>query len=305
MLYLMLIAKLFSMGLDRFSNVPKTYREMSAEAKTKYIADEIVSYFQLYWGIELKVAFAIICLTILVNVSLLCAIGITGNIKKYHSFLEVARGLAESLMLVSIAVQATKNMYNTTEAQEAIPGFVAFWFFSLSSVNLGLINSFTGFLRFTDKLTFSRLQWLIIMVVVAAFTLVTFVVLCVLYVNNILAFVIFICFLYYVPFMTMWIFDGLRFHHLRSKNKPTNDRAEIQELTNTVEARTSAQLQTEQQPRQLERPLSLVEILCFLMYGFCHTVAFAVVTLVIARIAWVFFRPVSMEVRLQSVPGIL
>ena len=281
------------MSLDWFPNVPKTYQEMSAEAKTKYIADEIISYFQLSWGIELQVAFAIICLTILVNVSLLCAIGITGNIKKYHSFLEVARGLAESLMLVSIAVQATKNMYNTTEAQEAIPGFVAFWFFSLSSVNLGLIKSFTGFLRFTDKPTFTRLQRLIIMVGVAAFTLVTFVVLCVLYVNNILAFVIFICFLYYVPFMTMWILDGLRFHHLRSKNKPTNDRAEMVDLTRTAD---SPHVQTKQQTRQSEKPLSLVEILCFLMYGFCHTLAFAVVTLVIARIAWVFFKPVFMQV---------
>lgn len=281
---------------------PKTYDEMDTESKTNYLADEIMNYFQLSQGVGPEVSLAIFCLTILVNVSLLFAIVLTGNIKKFHSFLEVARGLAENLMLVCIAVQASKNMYNTTEAQEAVPGFVAFWFFSLSSVNLGLIKSFTGFLRFTDKPSFSRLQWLIIMVVVAAFTLVTFVVLCVLYVNNILAFVIFICFLYYIPFITMWIFDGLRLHHLRYKNKPTNDRTEMEDLTLTAD---SPHVHTEHQTRQTEKPLSLVEILCFLVYGFCHTVAFAVVTLVIARIAWVFFRPVSMEVRLQSVPGIL
>lgn len=281
---------------------PKTFDEMDTESRTNYIADEIMNYFQLSQRVRPEVPLAIVCLTILVNVSLLLAIVLTGNIKKFHSFLEVARGLAESLMLVSIAVQATKNMYNTTEAQKAFPGFVAFWFFSLSSVNLGLIKSFTGFLRFTNKPTFSRLQWLIIMVVVAAFTLVTIVVLCVLYVNNILAFVIIICFLYFIPFIMMWIFDGLRFHHLRSKNKPTNDRAEMVDLTRTAD---SPHVQTKQQTRQSEKPLSLVEILCFLMYGFCHTVAFAVVTLVIARIAWVFFRPVSMEVHLQSVPGIM
>lgn len=281
---------------------PKTFDEMDTESRTNYIADEIMNYFQLSQRVRPEVPLAIVCLTILVNVSLLLAIVLTGNIKKFHSFLEVARGLAESLMLVSIAVQATKNMYNTTEAQKAFPGFVAFWFFSLCSVNLGLIKSFTGFLRFTNKQTFSRLQWLIIMVVVAAFTLVTIVVLCVLYVNNILAFVIVICFLYFIPFITMWIFDGLRLHHLRYKNKPTNDRAEMVDLTRTAD---SPHVQTKQHTRQSEKPLSLVEILCFLMYGFCHTVAFAVVTLVIARIAWVFFRPVSMEVHLQSVPGIL
>lgn len=281
---------------------PKTFDEMDTESRTNYIADEIMNYFQLSQRVRPEVPLAIVCLTILVNVSLLLAIVLTGNIKKCHSFLEVARGLAESLMLVSIAVQATKNMYNTTEAPKAIPGFVGFWFFSLCSVNLGLMKSFTGFLRFTNKQTFSRLQWLIIMVVVAAFTLVTFVVLCVLYVNNILAFVIVICFLYFIPFITMWIFDGLRLHHLRYKNKSTNDRAEMVDLTRTAD---SPHVQTKQQTRQSEKPLSLVEILCFLMYGFCHTVAFAVVTLVIARIAWVFFRPVSMEVHLQSVPGIL
>lgn len=276
---------------------PKTFDERDTESKINYIADEIINYFQLSQGFGPEAALVIICLTIVVNVSLLIAIVVTGNIKKSHSFLEVARGLAESLMLLSIAVQASKNMYNTTEAQKAIPGFVAFWFFALMSTYLGLMKSFTGFMRFTDKSSFSRLQWLIITIVCAAFIMATFVVLCVLYVANVLAFVIFICFLYYIPFITMWIFDGLRFHHLRCKNNQKNDRAEMKELTTATDSAHAQRVQ--------QKLLSLVEVSCFLMYGFCHTVAFAIVTLVITRIAWVFFRPVSMEVRLESVPGIL
>lgn len=78
---------------------PKTFDEMDTESRTNYIADEIMNYFQLSQRVRPEVPLAIVCLTILVNVSLLLAIVLTGNIKKFHSFLEVARGLTESLML--------------------------------------------------------------------------------------------------------------------------------------------------------------------------------------------------------------
>lgn len=118
-------------------------------------------------------------------------------------------------------------MYNIIEVQKVFLGFVVFWFFFFSFVNLGLIKFFIGFLWFIDKLIFFRLQWLIIMVVVVVFILVIFVVLCVLYVNNIFVFVIFICFFYYVLFMIMWIFDGLRLYYFCFKNKLMNDRVEM------------------------------------------------------------------------------
>lgn len=76
------------MGLDRWPNVRKTYGEMFSEAKTRYVADEIINYFLLSWDIKLQVDFSIVCLTILVNTSLLFAAVITGNVKKSDSSLE-------------------------------------------------------------------------------------------------------------------------------------------------------------------------------------------------------------------------
>lgn len=182
--------------------------EGCSQSINKIFADEIINYFLLSWDIEIPVTFAIICLTILVNISLLFAIMITGNVEKFCSSLEVIRGLAEGLMHSihnSGSFQKYVQHYRPHSMLRRILVFFA------GSVNLGLIKSLTGFLRFSDKRTFSR-QWLIIMVMFAAFTLITFVVLCVLYITNIHSFVIFICFLYFIPFIGMWIFDGLRFH---------------------------------------------------------------------------------------------
>lgn len=125
--------------------------------------------------------FAIICMTILVNISLLFAIMITGNVEKFCSPLVMIRGLAEGLMHSihnSGSFQKYVQHYRPHSMLRRILVFFA------GSVNLGQIKSFTGFLRFSDKRTFSR-QWLIIMVMFAAFTLITFVVLCVLYITNI------------------------------------------------------------------------------------------------------------------------
>lgn len=121
--------------------------------------------------------FAINCLTILINISLLFAIMITGNVEKFCSSLVMIRGLAEGLMHSihnSGSFQKYVQHYRPHSMLRRILVFFA------GSVNLGLIKSFTGFLRFSDKRTFSR-QWL--MVMFAAFTLITFVVLCVFYVH--------------------------------------------------------------------------------------------------------------------------
>lgn len=99
--------------------------EGCSQSINKIFADEIINYFLLSWDIEIQVTFAIICLTILVSISLLFAIMITGNVEKFCSSLEVIKGLAEGLMLLSITVEASKNMYNTTDT---IQCFVAFWF---------------------------------------------------------------------------------------------------------------------------------------------------------------------------------
>lgn len=85
-------------------------------------------------------------------------------------------------------------------------------------------------------------------------------------------------------------------HRTRQSEKPKNDRADMEELAKPADDNISTHVPKVQQTRHSEKPLSLVKILCFLMYGFCHTVAFAVVTLVIIRIACVFFKSVFMEV---------
>lgn len=89
-----------SMGLDWLPNVRETYGGMFTEyiCINKIFADEIINYFLLSWDIEIQVTFAIISMTILVNISLLFAIMITGNVEKFCSSLEVIRGLAEGLM---------------------------------------------------------------------------------------------------------------------------------------------------------------------------------------------------------------
>lgn len=116
-----------SMGLDWLPNVRETYGGMFTEyiCINKIFADEIINYFLLSWDIEIQVTFAIISMTILVNISLLFANMITGNVEKFCSSLEVIKGLAEGLMVLSITVEASKNMYNTTDP---IQCFVAFWF---------------------------------------------------------------------------------------------------------------------------------------------------------------------------------
>lgn len=82
--------------------------EGCSQSINKIFADEIINYFLLSWDIEIQVTFAIVCMTILVNISLLFAIMITGNVEKFCSSLEMIRGLARGLMLLSITVEASK-----------------------------------------------------------------------------------------------------------------------------------------------------------------------------------------------------
>ena len=279
-------------------NVP--FDKMQTDDKARYIADEVMHIFRLSEGNGPELPMAIIGVMIFVNLFLLLAILVTGNIRKSSSSLELARGLAEISLMVSIAMQLTKNMYNTTEIQKSVSGFVVFLFFSLGSVNLGFVTSCTRFWRETTKTRFSRLQWFVILAVFATVTSVVFVVLCVVYVASILAFVVLICIFYYIPFIVMWILDGIRLLRLaRKKNENTK---EMEELTVSGSS-APAHAQTSSSTIHSKKQMSIIEMCVCLLYGVCHTVAFAVVTLVIVRIIWVFFRPVSMIVRLEMIPG--
>ncbi|XP_062591118.1 uncharacterized protein LOC134274674 [Saccostrea cucullata] len=290
------------MDSSMFINPP--FDEMDAEEKSKYIGDEIMNFFRPSRVNGPEGALVVIVLTILANIFLFVAVLATGKIKKSSSLLELARGLSEVLLLVSIAVQSTRNMYNTTETPKAVSGFVAFWLFSMGSVCFGLMKAFTGFLRFTGKSSFSNLVWLIILAVFAISTFLAFIVLCVMYVANVLAFVVLACMFYYLPFIGMWVLDGLRLLHLRNhsfKNVMemetlTRDKLGTSELSRSEHAEGEA---------QFLKPRTNFEMFIVILYGICHTVAFAMVTMIITRIAWVFFRPVSTEIRLESVPGIL
>ncbi|XP_061163550.1 uncharacterized protein LOC133172634 [Saccostrea echinata] len=287
------------MDSSRFINPP--FDEMDAEAKSKYIGDEIMNYFRPSRENGPEGALVVIVLTILANIFLFVAILATGNIKKSSSLLEFARGLSEVLLLVSVALQSTRNIYNTTETSKAVSGFVAFWLFSMGSVCFGLMKAFTGFLHFTGKSSFSNLIWLIILVVFAISTFLAFIVLCVMYVANVLAFVVLACMFYYLPFMGMWVLDGVRILHLR--NHSTKNVVEMETLTRDKPG--TSELKQSEGEVQFLKPMTNFEMFIVILYGLCHTVAFAMVTMIITRIAWVFFRPVSTEIRLESVPGIL
>lgn len=264
------------------------------EIKTRLFADEVMNIFRLSEsnGRELPKTsiglMIIIGLMTIVNLFLLFAILVTGNIKKSSSSLEFARGLAEISLMVSIAMQVTRNIYNTNETEKAISGFVVFLFSSLGSVNIGFVKSCSMFWRETNKSRITRLKWFIILAVFATFTIVVFVVLCVVYIASIFAFVILICIFYYVPFIAMWILDGIRI--LRLARTKCENIKEMDELAVTGTS-TSTNAQIPSPTTHSKKQMSIIEMSVCLLSGVCHTVAFAVVTSVIVRIIWVFFGP--------------
>ena len=279
------------MDLRIFRNPP--FDNMETEIKTRLFADEVMNIFRLSEsnGLELPRAIIgsiiIIGLMTIVNLFLLFAIIVTGNIKKSSSSLELARGLAEISLMVSIMIQVTRNMYNTNETEKAVSGFVVFLFFSLGSVNLGFVKSCTMFWRETNKSRFSRLKWFIILAVFATLTIVVCVVLCVVYIASVLAFVILICIFYYAPFIVMWILDGIRL--LRLARTKYENLQEMEEVAVSISSSTNAQIPSP--TTHSKKQMSIIEMSVCLLSGVCHTVAFAVVTSVIVRIIWVFFGP--------------
>ncbi|XP_048738984.2 uncharacterized protein LOC125653494 [Ostrea edulis] len=281
-------------------NPQETLYKMDADAKTNYIADEIMDLFRPSRENGHELALVVIGMTILLNFILFISILAEGNIKKPSNLLEIARGLSEVLLLVSITIQNTKNMYNTTEPASAVSGFAVFWFFSMLSVCLGLMKSFTGFVRYTGRYTMSGSFLLANLVIFALSAFIAFIVLCVVYVANVLGFVILVCIFYYLPFMGMWLLDGLRILHLR-----THSVKNILEMETLIE--TNPAVPAHEQEVQFQKPMTGFGMFIALLYGFCHTVAFAMVTIVITRVAWVFFRPVSAQaqLQLQSIPGSL
>ncbi|XP_048740408.2 uncharacterized protein LOC125654486 [Ostrea edulis] len=279
-------------------NPPETFSEMNADDKARYIADEIMDLFRPSRENGPELALVVIGMTILLNLILFISILAEGNIKKPSNLLEIARGFSEVFLLVSITIQNTKNMYNTIEPASAVSGFAVFWFFSMLSVCLGLMKSFTGFVRYTGRYSMSGSFLLANLVIFALSAFIAFIVLCVVYVANVLGFVILVCIFYYLPFMGMWLLDGLRILHLRTHS--VKNILEMETLNKTNPA-----VPAHEQEVQFQKPMTGFGMFITLLYGFCHTVAFAMVSIVITRVAWVFFRPVSTQVQLQSIPGIL